>query len=192
MTLICGVDEAGRGPLCGPVFASAVILDNNLKIKNLDDSKKISPKKRNEIYEEIKIKSFEYSFAYASVEEIDRLNILNASLLAMKRAVESLPVRPDHVLVDGNKLPNWNFTAEAIVGGDGSVPCISAASIIAKVTRDREMKAIDEAYPGYGLAKHKGYPTAQHLDALRHLGVTPMHRKSFAPVARLLDREDEV
>jgi ribonuclease HII len=110
----------------------------------------------------------------------------------MKRAVESLSVRPDHVLVDGNKLPSWRFTAEAIVGGDGSVPCISAASIIAKVTRDREMKVLDEAYPGYGLAKHKGYPTAQHLDALRHLGVTPMHRKSFAPVARLLDREDEV
>ena len=128
----------------------------------------------------------------ASVEEIDRLNILNASLLAMKRAVQSLSVRPDHVLVDGNKLPSWRFTAEAIVGGDGSVPCISAASIIAKVTRDREMKVLDEAYPGYGLAKHKGYPTAQHLDALRHLGVTPMHRKSFAPVARLLDREDEV
>jgi len=120
------------------------------------------------------------------------LNILNASLLAMKRAVESLPVRPDHVLVDGNKLPNWNFTAEAIVGGDGSVPCISAASIIAKVTRDREMKALDEAYPGYGLAKHKGYPTAQHLEALQHLGIAPIHRKSFAPVARMLDGEDEV
>jgi len=127
-----------------------------------------------------------WSIGRASVEEIDRLNILNASLLAMKRAVESLSPLPDHVLVDGNKLPAWQFSAEAIVGGDGSIPCISAASVLAKVTRDREMVQLDEEYPGYGLAKHKGYPTAQHLSALVRLGVTPIHRRSFGPVARLI------
>ena len=189
--LVAGCDEVGRGPLAGDVVAAAVIPGHELPL-GLNDSKKLSARKREALFETIKDAAVCWAVGRASVEEIDRLNILNASLLAMKRAVESLSVRPDHVLVDGNKLPSWRFTAEAIVGGDGSVPCISAASIIAKVTRDREMKVLDEAYPGYGLAKHKGYPTAQHLDALRHLGVTPMHRKSFAPVARLLDREDEV
>ena len=191
LVMVAGCDEVGRGPLAGDVVAAAVILGDELP-QGLNDSKKLSERKREALFETIKQIAVCCAIGRASVEEIDRLNILNASLLAMKRAVESLSVRPDHVLVDGNKLPNWNFTAEAIVGGDGSVHCISAASIIAKVTRDREMKALDEAYPGYGLAKHKGYPTAQHLKALQHLGITPIHRKSFAPVARMLDRQDEV
>ena len=191
LVMVAGCDEVGRGPLAGDVVAAAVILGDELP-QGLNDSIKLSERKREALFETIKQTAVCCAIGRASVEEIDRLNILNASLLAMKRAVESLSVRPAHVLVDGNKLPNWNFTAEAIVGGDGSVPCISAASIIAKVTRDREMKALDEAYPGYGLAKHKGYPTAQHLEALQHLGITPIHRKSFAPVARMLDRQDEV
>jgi ribonuclease HII len=152
----------------------------------LNDSKKLTERKRERLFDEIKASALAWSIGRASVEEIDRLNILNASLLAMKRAVESLLPLPDHVLVDGNKLPVWQFSAEAIVGGDGRVPCISAASVIAKVTRDREMVQLDEKYPGYGLAKHKGYPTAQHLDALARLGVTPIHRRSFGPVARLI------
>ena len=163
--MVAGCDEVGRGPLAGDVVAAAVILGRELP-QGLNDSKKLTERKREALFETIKGTAMCWAVGRASVEEIDRLNILNASLLAMKRAVESLSVRPDHVLVDGNKLPTWSFTAEAIVGGDGSVPCISAASIIAKVTRDREMKVLDEAYPGYGLAKHKGYPTVQHLEAL--------------------------
>jgi ribonuclease HII len=152
----------------------------------LNDSKKLTERKREHLFDEIKASALAWSIGRASVEEIDRLNILNASLLAMKRAVESLSPLPGHVLVDGNKLPMWQFSAETIVGGDGSVPCISAASVVAKVTRDREMVQLDKEYPGYGLAKHKGYPTAQHLDALERLGVTPIHRRSFGPVARLI------
>ena len=182
---LAGVDEVGRGPLAGYVVAAAVILGSSIP-EGLNDSKKLTERKRERLFDEIKASAVAWSIGRASVEEIDRLNILDASLLAMKRAVESLSPLPDHVLVDGNKLPAWQFSAEAIVGGDGSIPCISAASVLAKVTRDREMLELDEKYPGYGLAKHKGYPTAQHLDALARLGVTPIHRRSFGPVARLI------
>ena len=182
---IAGCDEAGRGPLAGDVVAAAVILGSSIQ-DGLNDSKKLTERKRERLFAEIKASALAWSIGRASVEEIDRLNILNASLLAMKRAVESLSPLPAHVLVDGNKLPAWQFSAEAIVGGDGSVPCISAASVLAKVTRDREMVQLDEEYPGYGLAKHKGYPTAQHLNALARLGVTPIHRRSFSPVSRLI------
>ena len=180
-----GCDEVGRGPLAGDVVAAAVILGPSIP-EGLNDSKKLTERKRERLFDEIKASAVAWSIGRASVEEIDRLNILNASLLAMKRAVESLSPLPDHVLVDGNKLPTWQLPAEAIVGGDGSIPCISAASVLAKVTRDREMLELDEKYPGYGLAKHKGYPTAQHLDALSRLGVAPIHRRSFGPVARLI------
>ena len=180
-----GCDEVGRGPLAGDVVAAAVILGPSIP-EGLNDSKKLTERKRERLFDEIRASAVAWSIGRASVEEIDRLNILNASLLAMKRAVQSLSPLPDHVLVDGNKLPVWQFSAEAIVGGDGCIPCISAASVLAKVTRDREMLELDEKYPGYGLAKHKGYPTAQHLDALSRLGVTPIHRRSFGPVARLI------
>ena len=180
-----GCDEVGRGPLAGDVVAAAVILGSSIP-EGLNDSKKLTERKRERLFDEIKVLALAWSIGRASVEEIDRLNILNASLLAMKRAVESLSPLPDHVLVDGNKLPSWQFSAEAIVGGDGSIPSISAASVLAKVTRDREMVQLDGEYPGYGLAKHKGYPSAQHLDALARLGVTPIHRRSFGPVARLI------
>jgi ribonuclease HII len=180
-----GCDEVGRGPLAGDVVAAAVILGPSIP-EGLNDSKKLTERKRERLFDEIKASALAWSIGRASVEEIDRLNILNASLLAMKRAVESLLPLPDNVLVDGNKLPVWQFSAEAIVGGDGIVPCISAASVLAKVTRDRELVQLDKKYPGYGLAKHKGYPTAQHLDALARLGVTPIHRRSFGPVARLI------
>ena len=180
-----GCDEAGRGPLAGDVVAAAVIFGSSIP-DGLNDSKKLTERKREHLFDEIKASALAWSIGRASVEEIDRLNILNASLLAMKRAVESLSPLPGHVLVDGNKLPMWQFSAETIVGGDGSVPCISAASVVAKVTRDREMVQLDKEYPGYGLAKHKGYPTAQHIDALARLGVTPIHRRSFGPVARLI------
>jgi len=180
-----GCDEVGRGPLAGDVVAAAVILESSIP-EGLNDSKKLSEQKRECLFDEIKASALAWSIGRASVGEIDRLNILNASLLAMRRAVESLSPLPDHVLVDGNKLPDWQFSAEAIVGGDGCYPCISAASVLAKVTRDREMIQLDEEYPGYGLAKHKGYPTAEHLDALGRLGVTPIHRRSFGPVARLI------
>jgi len=180
-----GCDEVGRGPLAGDVVAAAVIL-GPLIPEGLNDSKKLTERKREQLFGEIKASALAWSIGRASVEEVDHFNILNASLLAMRRAVESLSPSPDHVLVDGNKLPAWQFSAEAIVGGDASIPCISAASVLAKVTRDREMVQLDDKYPGYGLAKHKGYPTAQHLDALARLGVTPIHRRSFGPVARLI------
>ena len=183
--LTAGCDEVGRGPLAGDVVAAAVILGPSIP-EGMNDSKKLTERKRERLFDEIKVSAVAWSIGRASVEEVDRLNILNASLLAMKRAVESLAPSPDHVLVDGNKLPAWQFSAEAIVGGDGNIPCISAASVLAKVTRDREMIQLDEEYPGYGLAKHKGYATSQHLDALAHLGVTPIHRRSFGPVARLI------
>ena len=183
--LTAGCDEVGRGPLAGDVVAAAVIFGPSIP-EGLNDSKKLTERKRERLFDEIKVSAVAWSIGRASVEEVDRLNILNASLLAMKRAVESLAPSPDHVLVDGNKLPAWQFSAEAIVGGDGSIPCISAASVLAKVTRDREMVQLDQEYPGYGLAKHKGYPTAQHLDALARLGVSPIHRQSFGPVARLI------
>lgn len=186
-SFVCGVDEVGRGPLAGPVVAAAVILDPNNPIDGLNDSKKLSEKRREALAEVIKEKALAWCIARADVHEIDDINILQASLLAMKRAVEGLSQAPDHALVDGNKIPELPCSAEAIVGGDASEPAISAASIIAKVARDHEMIAMDDRFPGYGLAKHKGYPTKAHMQALQDLGVTEIHRRSFAPVRRVLE-----
>ncbi len=183
---VAGVDEVGRGPLAGPVVAAAVILDPARPIEGLADSKKLSEKKREAMDLIIRENALAWSLGRAEVEEIDQINILQASLLAMQRAVESLPIPPDHVLVDGNRCPDLECSAEAIVGGDSSEQAISAASIIAKVSRDREMAELDLQYPGYGLAKHKGYPTKFHLQALQELGVTDIHRRSFGPVRRLI------
>jgi ribonuclease HII len=185
--LVCGVDEVGRGPLAGPVIAAAVILDVENPIKGLRDSKKLSEKKREELNREIRENALCWCIARAEVHEIDELNILHASMLAMKRAVEGLDISPQHALVDGNRLPDLPCSAEAIVGGDNLVDCISAASIIAKVERDNEMMDMDSRFPGYGLAKHKGYPTKLHMEALRSLGATEIHRRSFAPVKRVLE-----
>ncbi len=182
-----GVDEVGRGPLAGPVVAAAVILDPQRPVDGLRDSKKLSEKRREALFDKICECALAWSLGRAEVEEIDRLNILQASLLAMRRAVEGLSVEPERVLVDGNRCPELEYPCEAIIKGDDRVPAISAASIIAKVTRDREMVAMDAEYPGYGLAGHKGYPSKAHLEALRTLGVTPVHRRSYAPVRRLLD-----
>ena len=184
--LIAGVDEAGRGPLAGPVVAAAVILDDLKPIKGLADSKQLTAKRREKLYDEIRAKALCCSIAEASVEEIDRLNILNATLLAMQRAVAGLRLKPAKVLVDGNRLPPLDVLAEAIVSGDALVPAISAASILAKVTRDRQLEALDQRHPAYGFAQHKGYGTAQHLQALQQHGPLPEHRRSFAPVARAL------
>jgi ribonuclease HII len=181
--LMAGVDEAGRGPLAGPVYAAAVILDELQPIRGLADSKKLSPKRRDQLFDEIRAKALCFCVAQASVEEIDRLNILQATLLAMKRAVEGLRLKPVKVCIDGNRLPVLEIRAEAIVGGDAKVPAISAASILAKVERDRWCEEIDVQYPIYGFARHKGYGTAEHLQALRHHGPSPWHRRSFAPVA---------
>ncbi|RYY74022.1 MAG: ribonuclease HII [Gammaproteobacteria bacterium] len=180
--LLAGCDEVGRGPLAGDVVAAAVILDPLQPIEGLDDSKKLTEKKRELLFDEIKAKAKSWCVARASVEEIDKINILQASLLAMHRAVQGLHVQPEYVLVDGNKLPKWKYTAEAVVKGDSRVQAISAASILAKVVRDREMVEYDKRYPGYGLADHKGYPTKYHLDAVIRLGITEIHRRSFAPV----------
>ena len=186
MIWIAGVDEAGRGPLAGPVFAAAVILDPYNPIEGLTDSKKLSEKKREFLFGEIVRKSKAYAIARAEVDEIDELNILQASLLAMQRAVAMLTCTPTEVLVDGNQCPKLLVPVRAIVKGDLTEPAITAASILAKVSRDREMLYYDTVYPGYGLAKHKGYPTKAHCQALSHLGVTPIHRRSFAPVKELL------
>lgn len=186
--LYAGCDEVGRGPLAGDVVAAAVILDPENPIVGLDDSKKLTEKKRNQLFDEIQAKAKSWCIARASVAEIDTLNILQASLLAMTRAVEGLSIEPEHVLVDGNKLPRWKYTAEAVVKGDSRVAAISAASILAKVTRDREMVALDKIYPGYGFADHKGYPTKVHMDALERLGITPIHRKSYAPVRARIEQ----
>lgn len=183
---IAGTDEVGRGPLAGAVVAAAVILDSNQPIVGLKDSKKLSEKKRESLAEEIKEKAICWCIARAEVEEIDQINILQASLLAMRRAVLGLSVEPRQVLVDGRHCPSLEYPVQAIVKGDSLVPAISAASILAKVARDGEMVALDEIYPGYGLAKHKGYPTATHLAALHRLGPSPIHRRSFAPVRKLL------
>jgi ribonuclease HII len=185
---VCGIDEVGRGPLAGAVVAAAVILDPARPIAGLADSKKLSERQRERLFDLICDQALAWSLGRAEVEEIDRLNILQASLLAMQRAAEALPVAPEHALVDGNRLPRLPCSAEAIVGGDGSEACIAAASIIAKVTRDREMVELDALYPGYGLARHKGYPTKVHLEALRIHGVSPVHRRSFGPVRRLLEQ----
>jgi ribonuclease HII len=180
--LIAGVDEVGRGPLAGPVVAAAVILDPAKPIEGLADSKKLSAKRREYLYEVIKEKALAYSITEASVVEIDELNILQASLLAMKRAVLSLPILPDHVLVDGTFCPDIPMSCEAIIKGDSKIPAISAASIIAKVTRDHLMEKMAELYPGYGFEKHSGYPTVRHIKALQVIGVSNIHRKTFAPV----------
>lgn len=186
--LLAGCDEVGRGPLAGDVVAAAVILDPLNPIEGLDDSKKLTEKKRELLFDEIKIKAKSWCVARASVEEIDKINILQASLLAMHRAVQGLHVEPEYVLVDGNKLPKWKYTAEAVVKGDSRVAAISAASILAKVVRDREMIELDKKFPGYGLADHKGYPTKFHMDAVVRLGITEIHRKSFAPVRAQIEQ----
>lgn len=183
---LAGVDEVGRGPLAGDVVAAAVILDPCRPIPGLRDSKKLSSTRREALAAQIREHALTWAVARASVAEIDALNILQASLLAMHRAVQALDPQPDCVLVDGNRLPRWDYRSEPVVGGDDRVPAIAAASILAKVQRDRELVALDALYPGYGFAAHKGYPTAAHLQALRRLGVTPVHRRSFAPVKALL------
>ena len=184
--LVAGVDEAGRGPLAGPVVAAAVILDDQNPIAGLADSKKLSAARREWLVDEIRAKALCCSIAQASVEEIEQLNILQATLLAMKRAVQGLRLTPKKVLVDGNRLPVLSMMAEAIVQGDALVPSISAASILAKVHRDRWCATMDLAYPQYGFSKHKGYGTAQHLAALQLHGACPEHRKTFRPVAEVL------
>ncbi len=184
--LLAGVDEVGRGPLAGPVVTAAVILDPDQPIEGLMDSKVLSEKRRETLEPLIKARALAWAIGRAEVEEIDTLNILHATLLAMQRAVAGLPVRPGRVVVDGNRCPDFGCPAEAVVKGDQSVAEICAASILAKVCRDREMTELDAVYPGYGLARHKGYPTKQHLDALKQRGVTVIHRRSFGPVQRLL------
>lgn len=181
-----GVDEVGRGPLAGDVVAAAVILDPKNPIDGLRDSKKLSEKKRLALAPLIREKALAWSVARATVAEIDEINILQASLLAMHRAVSSLSVQPGYVLVDGNRTPRWHYACEAVVKGDDRVPAIAAASVLAKVQRDGELVALDAVYPEYGFAAHKGYPTARHLQALRQFGATPIHRCSFAPVKNLL------
>lgn len=184
---IAGVDEVGRGCLAGPVVAAAVILDPNRPIKGLRDSKKLSAKKRDELAEEIKEKALAWSVAAMGPEVIDKINILQATLEAMKAAVEKLPFEPDFVQVDGNKLPKWKWLSEAVVKGDDKVEWISAASIIAKTTRDGYMCKIAELYPQYGFEHHVGYGTAEHIKALKAYGPTPIHRKTFAPVREVID-----
>jgi ribonuclease HII len=183
---IAGVDEVGRGPLCGPVVTAAVILDPRHPILGLNDSKKLSEARREQLFEEICAKSLAWCLGRAEVEEIDRLNILQATLLAMQRAVEGLSVQPRLALIDGNRCPRLAMPSSAVIKGDSRVPAIAAASILAKVSRDREMRELDARYPGYGIAVHKGYPTPAHLEALRRLGPTLIHRRSFAPVRALL------
>lgn len=184
--MMAGVDEVGRGPLAGPVIAAAVILDPENPIQGLMDSKKISEKKRILLAKEIREKALSWAIGRAENDEIDSINILQASLLAMKRAIESLSIMPELVLVDGIYRPVVDCKVEPIVKGDSKVAAISAASIIAKVARDNEMVALDDQYPGYGFSQHKGYPTKMHINALKELGVSSIHRKSFSPVKRLL------
>lgn len=186
VALIAGVDEAGRGPLAGPVTAAAVILDPGRPIHGLADSKCLTPDQREALDQEIRAKALTFAVAFATVEEIDRINILQASLLAMQRAVENLSAAPQRALVDGNRRPRLACPVETIVKGDATVPVISAASILTKVARDREMLILDGKFPGYGLARHKGYPTRAHLTILRELGPCALHRRSFRPVRELL------
>jgi len=184
----CGVDEAGRGPLAGPVYAAAVILDPARPIHGLDDSKKLSEKKREWLALEIRDKALAFGIAYATVEEIDQINILQATLLAMRRAVETLPLQPNHALIDGNRCPQLAMPSRAIIRGDALEPAISAASILAKTARDAEMLRIHADYPHYALDRHKGYDTAAHRAALQMYGPAYFHRKSFAPVRALLNK----
>ncbi len=186
MGLIAGVDEAGRGPLAGPVIAAAVILDENQPIAGLADSKTLSERKRERLAEEIKSKALAWAVGRSDADEIDKINILQATMCAMQRAVAGLAVAPGLVLVDGNRSPGFECSSEAVVKGDQKVAEISAASILAKVTRDREMKDLDELYPQYGFAKHKGYPSKAHMEVLRLHGPCPAHRQTFGPVKRSL------
>lgn len=186
-SLLCGVDEAGRGPLCGPVVAAAVILDPARPIEGLADSKVLSERRREALAVLVKERALSWAIAEASVEEIDRLNILHATMLAMRRAVHALTIAPGEVLIDGNRVPpGLDLPARAIVKGDALVPAISAASILAKTHRDAMLLAMDLRYPQYGFAAHKGYPTAAHLQALARFGATPEHRRSFGPVRNVL------
>ncbi|WP_286799417.1 ribonuclease HII [Pseudomonas sp. UBA4034] len=180
--LVAGVDEVGRGPLCGAVVTAAVILDPNRPILGLNDSKKLTEARREKLFDEICEKALSWHIARAEVEEIDKLNILHATMLAMQRAVEGLHITPKMAMIDGNRCPKLGMPSEAVVKGDSKVPAIAAASILAKVSRDREMAAFELIYPGYGIGGHKGYPTPVHLEALARLGPTPIHRRSFAPV----------
>ncbi len=186
--LVAGVDEVGRGPLCGAVVTAAVILDPARPILGLNDSKKLTEARRELLFDEIREKALSWCIARAEVEEIDQLNILHATMLAMQRAVAGLHITPRLALIDGNRCPQLAVPSAAVVKGDSKVPAIAAASILAKVSRDREMQALDRQYPGYGIAGHKGYPTAVHLEALQRLGPTPVHRRSFGPVRRLLEQ----
>lgn len=186
--LIAGVDEVGRGPLAGDVVTAACILDPKRPIAGLNDSKKLTHRRRLQLFDEIQDKALCFHIARANVSEIDELNILHATMLAMRRAVEGLSMTPDHVYIDGNRVPpGLTMASEAVIQGDGLIEQISAASILAKVTRDLEMIALDQRYPAYGFAGHKGYPTAKHMKALAEHGVTPFHRQSFAPVKKILE-----
>jgi ribonuclease HII len=186
---VAGIDEAGRGPLAGPVIAAAVILDPARPVSGLRDSKLLSASRRESLYAEITDKALAWAVGRAEAGEIDRINILQATLLAMQRAVNALQPCAEHALIDGNRCPQLTIPAQAIVKGDSKVAAISAASIIAKVTRDREMIELDLQYPGYGLAQHKGYPSKAHMEALEVLGLTPQHRRSYAPVRRIAERD---
>ena len=188
--LVAGVDEVGRGPLCGAVVTAAVILDPARPIAGLNDSKKLTEARREKLYDEICEKALSWCIARAEVEEIDELNILHATMLAMQRAVEGFSITPKLAMIDGNRCPVLTMPAEAVVKGDSKVPAIAAASILAKVSRDREMAAFELQYPGYGIGGHKGYPTAVHLEALERLGPTPIHRRSFGPVRRAYETRE--
>lgn len=186
--LVCGIDEAGRGPLAGSVVAAAVILDENNLIEGLNDSKKLSQKRRTELAHEIRTKALAWGVGEAGVQEIDQINILQATLLAMRRAVEALTIVPNQALIDGNRCPiGLPCPAEAIIGGDAKIAAIAAASILAKTVRDAQLIALHEQYPMYGFNQHMGYPTAKHLQALQEHGVSPVHRRTYAPVKRLLN-----
>jgi len=190
--LVAGVDEVGRGPLCGAVVTAAVILDPNRPILGLNDSKKLTEARREKLFDEICEKALSWHIARAEVEEIDELNILHATMLAMQRAVEGLHVTPKLAMIDGNRCPKLTMPSEAVVKGDSKVPAIAVASILAKVSRDREMAAFELIYPGYGIGVHKGYPTPVHLEALARLGPTPIHRRSFAPVRQAYEARESL
>lgn len=190
VTLFCGADEAGRGPIAGPVFAAAVILDPDHPVAGLKDSKKLTEFRRDELALEIRRHAKAWAIAQCTIEEIDELNILHASMLAMKRAIESLAIKPELALIDGNRCPKLSIAARAIVKGDDKVPAISAASILAKTARDAVMLDLHRLYPQYGFDRHKGYPTAFHLEQLSIHGVSPVHRKTYAPVRKILELEN--
>ena len=192
LDLVAGVDEVGRGPLCGAVVTAAVILDPNRPILGLNDSKKLTEARREKLYDEICEKALSWHIARAEVEEIDKLNILHATMLAMQRAIEGLHITPKMAMIYGNRCPKLTMPAEAVVKGDSKVPAIAAASILAKVSRDREMAAFELIYPGYGIGGHKGYPTPVHLEALARLGPTPIHRRSFAPVRQAFEARESL